>query len=78
MSCKLIEEASGKEVKSGMNVLNFRNEIYKVVDFLTPKHMGSTGRVIVVKPEDPEHKYMFYPQVFGLKIVEMQDDTTNR
>jgi hypothetical protein len=74
MKCKLIEEASGNEVKPGMTVLNFRNEIYKVTGFLSPQHVGSTGRVLVVSCDENTKEQMFYPNVFGLKIVEAKDD----
>lgn len=80
MKYMLIEENSGQEVKPGMNVLSFKNEVFKVTGFLSPRYIGCTGRVLVRKPEDlalPHNEYMCYPSVFGLEIVEVQDDITN-
>ena len=69
MKHKLVEEASGKEVKPGMTVVSFRNELFKFLDFRSPQHSGSTGRVHV-KHCDTGLEQEFYPQVFGLKIIE--------
>jgi len=73
MKHKLVEEASGKEVKPGMKVLSFKDEIYEFQSFRSPQHAGSTGRV-QVKCCDSGIEQEFYPQVFGLKIVEAQND----
>lgn len=76
MKCKLIEEVSGNEVKPGMTVLSFKNEIFKVTGFLSPQHVGSTGRVLVKACDETSTKYeqAYYPQVFGLKIIEAPND----
>lgn len=75
MKHKLIEAASGNEVKPGMTILDFRNDIYKVVSFTSPRHAGSSGRVNVVSVEDtPAVERSYYPSVFGLKIVEAPND----
>lgn len=73
MRHKVIEEASGNEVKPGMKVLSFRNEIYEFQSFRSPQSAGSTGRV-QVKHCDTGTEQEFYPSVFGLKIVEAQND----
>lgn len=73
MRHKLIEEASGNEVKPGMKILNFRNEIWEYLSFRSPQSAGSTGRVHV-KHCDTGVEREFYPQVFGLKIIEAQND----
>lgn len=73
MKYRLIEEASGNEVKPGMNLVTFKNELYKFNSFRSPLHAGSTGRVNVTDV-DTGVEYEFYPQVFGLKIVEAQSD----
>ena len=72
----LVEEIGGAEVKPGMRVLDFRNEIYEVVGFRVPHRDGSTGRVQVKKPGQtvtPGHEQEYYPSVFGLKIVEIDE-----
>ena len=76
MKYKLIEKASGSEVKPGMRVLSFRNEIFEVLSFDSPNRAGSTGRVNVKPVEGPELKQeqSFYPSVFGLEIVEAPSD----
>jgi translation elongation factor P/translation initiation factor 5A len=73
MKHKVIEEVSGNEVKPGMKILSIRNEIYEFQSFRSPQHGGSTGRV-QVKCCDTGTEYECYPQVFGLKIVEAQND----
>jgi len=69
MTYKLIEEASGNEVKPGMTILSFRNELYKFISFRAPHKPGSTGR-INVEHCDTGREQEFFPTVFGLKIVE--------
>jgi hypothetical protein len=76
MRHKLIEQETGAEVKPGMRVLDFRNEIFEVVGFSVPRREGSTGRVQVKKPGQLVaigHEQEFYPSVFGLKVVEIKD-----
>lgn len=73
MRHKLIEMATGAEVKPGMNLIDFRNEMYKLVSF-TVMSPPSTGRVVVTAADDPhKREHEFYPSVFGLKIVEIDD-----
>ena len=74
MKHKLVEEKTGKEVKPGMRVLSFKDEIFEVTGFQTPYHVGSTGRVLVKACTPDAEEQAFYPQVFGLKIVEAKDD----
>ena len=69
---KLVEEQTGAEVKPGMNIISFRNEVYKLVSFKVYQP-PSTGRVIA-KHVDTGTERELYPSVFGLKIVEVNDD----
>jgi hypothetical protein len=73
MAFKLVEIASGKEVKPGMNVLDFRDEIWQLVKFDPPRTAASTGKVTVTQKG---HKFdsTFYPSVFDLKIVEVPSE----
>lgn len=71
MRYKLIEVASGNEVKPGMHVLTFRNEVCTVTGFQAPRHAGSTGRVFV---KLGGADLAFFPSVCGLKIVESPSD----
>ncbi len=73
MKYKLIESASGKEIKPGMNLVSFNNQMYKFKDFKSPKHGGSTGRVNVTHCDTGVERE-FYPSVFGLEIVEAPRD----
>jgi len=66
MKHKLIEIKTGAEVKPGMNILSFRNEIWKLESF-----KGS--KLTAVNPETG-WRQEFYPTVFDLKIVEAQND----
>jgi hypothetical protein len=72
----LVEENGGAEVKPGMRVLTFRNEIYELIGFTVPGSDASTGRVQVKKPGEqvlPGHGREYYPSVFGLKIVTLHE-----
>lgn len=73
MRHKLIEIKSGAEVKPGMTIIDFRNEIWKLVSFrvTTPP---SNGKVTVVSADtDNKMEREFYPSVFDLKIVEIEE-----
>jgi hypothetical protein len=69
----LVETGTDAEVKPGMRVLSFRNEIYEVVGFRVPHNENSTGRVQVKKPGS-ETVHEFYPSVFELAIREIKDE----
>ena len=73
MRYKVVEEASGNEVKPGMRICSFRGDLYEFNSFRSPQHAGSTGRVNVTHC-DNKVEYEFYPNVFGLKIVEAKND----
>jgi len=70
MAYIVVEENSGKQVKPGMRILSFKDEIYEFYSFDSPRHAGNTGRVNV-KDAETGDIYSYYPQVFGLKIVEI-------
>lgn len=76
MRHKLVDETTGKDVKPGTEVTSFRGETYKLVGFESPFRLGSTGRVNVTRANRGAVEFVesFYPQVFNLKIVEIQDD----
>ena len=69
----LVETGTGAEVKPGMRILDFRNQIYEVVGFRVPHNENSTGRVQVKKPGS-ERVDEFYPSVFELAIREIKDE----
>jgi hypothetical protein len=70
MATKLVN-LKGEEVQPGEVVSSFRGELYTVRGFLSPRHAGSTGRVLVSRTGCAEEA--FYPSVFDLKIVEIAD-----
>lgn len=65
MEMKLIHKSSGKEVKPGDLVTDFRGDKTFVSDPVgrEPQHDGSTGRIYV------EPSGEFYPSVFNCKWV---------
>jgi len=69
---KVIETASGNEVKKGMNLLDFRKNIWKYEGF---EYDGppSSGK-LWVRQVDNDVQRAFYPSVFDCKIVEVADD----
>jgi hypothetical protein len=69
---KLIEHVSGAEVKPGMNLLDFRSRMFKFVSFRVLS-APSTGRVLVTDIEGGQ-EHEFYPEVFGLNIVQDSPD----
>lgn len=73
MRYKLIETASGKEVKPGMTILDHHNHIWKLQGVWPPRSASSTGRVIVQDTDNLNEVCEFYPSVFGLQIVEAPD-----
>ena len=72
MHYKLIEEASGNEVKPGMTLIDNSNEMWKLVSFKS-KPFPSIGRV-TVRHVGKDYERDLYPSVFGLKIVESPVD----
>lgn len=64
---KLIDKETGKEVKTGDVVTNFRGDRDILKSFTEPHKPSSTGKVYV---ENGLSGY--YPSVFGLKIVDHQ------
>ena len=72
MRHKLIEKASGKEVKPGMRIVDvLHQQLYELVSFKV-KAPPSTGQVIVVNC-DTKHEGAYYPSVFGLEIREIPE-----
>lgn len=68
MRHKLVENASGAEVKPGMRLIR-DGQIYELVDFQV-RQPPSTGRVRVRNVETRAvHEY--YPSVFDLRIEEV-------
>jgi hypothetical protein len=73
MRHKLIEKASGNEVKPGMNILDFRGEIWVFESFRVTAP-PSTGKITVRKPgPDETFSREFYPSVCDLEIVEVKE-----
>ncbi|MCY0941931.1 hypothetical protein [Streptomyces antarcticus] len=70
---RLIDEATGNEIKPGDVVTTFRNEEYKLAMISRPAEGNSTGRVIITRPcghSEDEHKELWWcrgedaPEVF--------------
>lgn len=72
MRHKLVERASGNEVKPGMNLLDSTNTIW-VLDSFRAGTPPSTGRVTVHLADNKNVFHDFYPSVFGLVIMEKGD-----
>lgn len=70
MRLGLVDDVTGKEVQPGEVVSSFRGEPYMVRGFLSPRHAGSTGRVLVSQTGGVEEA--FYPSVFNLTIKEIE------
>lgn len=70
---KLIEKASGAEVKPGMTLISHKNDMYKLISFRV-QQPPSTGKVLVQPIGDNTGKFdrEFYPSVFDLEIVEAE------
>jgi hypothetical protein len=65
---KLINKATGEEVKVGDVVTDFRGEQAKVTGWVRPYHAGSTGRIYVQRGL---HDQGYYPSVYD---CEWQDE----
>jgi len=71
---KLVHIETGKPVKRGETVRDFRGDLATVVGWDKPKHAGSTGRVYVkAGPVAAEWSQGFYPSVFDLEWIERED-----
>lgn len=65
---KLINEKTGKELKSGDQVETFRGKTAILKSFTAPHKLGSTGRVII-REEGQEYCGEYFPSVIGAKII---------
>lgn len=63
---KLVDEKTGKEIKIGDKVKDFRGETHEIKGYRPGAHAGSTGRVHTSAGE-------FYPGVVGAKVVARDD-----
>lgn len=71
MSMRLIYKDSGKIVKEGDTVKDFRGLECTVTGWQEPSHPGSTGRVNVKQQRGTTvHHNQYFPGVFGLEWVE--------
>jgi hypothetical protein len=68
---KLIYEATGKEVKEGDILTDFRGDKAVFDSFTEPHKPSSTGKVYTQR-EGLLYKSESYPSVFGLKIIDHQ------
>lgn len=66
MAYKLIDK-DGNEKKPGDEITDFRGKKWTLLGFTLPKNAASSGRVNV---RDEQYTRDFYPNVFGLKILE--------
>lgn len=71
MRHKLIETKTGAEVKPGMTILDFRDEIWKLISFRVTAP-PSWGKVLVQSTDGKRTEREFYPSVFDLQIVEAE------
>jgi hypothetical protein len=62
----LIDEATGKPVRVGQRVTDFRGERWTVTGWTEPAHAGSTGRVHV---KQGQTEMSYYPSVFNLSFM---------
>jgi hypothetical protein len=67
---KLIDLKTGKEVKIGDTVTDFRGDKAELTGIYPPRHSNSSGRVTVW---DGKMTGEYFPSVFGCQIVEEQD-----
>lgn len=65
---RLVNTTTGAIVNVGDRVTSFRGDTATVLDWVPPKHRGSTGR-IVVQMHDNNSRESYYPSVFDCEIV---------
>lgn len=68
---RLVNSSTGATVKVGDIVTSFRGEPATVLEWIDPKHSGSTGR-IVVRMHDGNSRESYYPGVFNCEIVDYE------
>lgn len=66
---RLIKSNTGATVNVGDRVTSFRGDAATVLEWIDPKHRGSTGR-IVVQMHDNNNRESYYPSVFDCEIVD--------
>lgn len=64
---KLIDKLTGKELQLGTVVKDFRGGSWRLIGFSTPRHINSSGRVIV-QDLDTNETSEFFPSVIDAKI----------
>lgn len=75
----LVDEKTGEKFVLGTKRADFRGDTVYVFGYVPPRHEGSTGRVWVSKKRVPKTVSWpkdgaeYYPSVYGLKIVPVQD-----
>ncbi|MCP3924853.1 MAG: hypothetical protein GY714_19925 [Desulfobacterales bacterium] len=62
---KLISKETGKEIKLGMEVINFRGRVYKLSGGNPPNESNSSGFIFV--EDENKRDWLHYPNNFGLK-----------
>lgn len=67
MKGRLIDMRTGRVIRVGDDVADFRGELARVTGWDSPRHPGSSGRVTVRTDDGPEREY--YPSVFNLRIA---------
>ena len=65
---KLVDNKTGKEIKTGDDRITFRDEPCKVIGFFYPHKPGSSGKVYVTFATDEEAIY--YPGVINARYVQ--------
>jgi hypothetical protein len=67
----VVYNQDGNVVMGGQEIVNFRGEVYVLVDVSRLPELGKSGKVLAhAHPEGPTME--FYAQVFNLTIIEME------
>lgn len=68
---RLIHRKTGKEVKTGETVTDFRGDKAKIVSFSKPHKPASSGKVLV--ETSAGHQGEYYVSVFDMEWIERED-----
>jgi hypothetical protein len=68
---KVVKRGTNEQVKPGQQIMSFKGDPYIYAGFESPRHVGSSGRVLVKALNEPDsEERAYYPAVFDLTIVE--------
>jgi hypothetical protein len=66
---KLIDTDTGRALRIGDTVTTFRGERMTLDDMTPPQHPGSTGRVYLSEPDNPQRAQGYFPGVINAKFI---------